>query len=62
MKLSLEPGDMAEMMLKSIKVHLFLPAKEKGYVEEGGEIGEELEGEHLDGETLFCGSKRPCFL
>lgn len=36
---------------------LFLPAKEKGDIEEGGEIGEELKGEHLDRETLLCGSK-----
>lgn len=48
---------MVEIMLESIRVRRLLPAKKKGYVEEGGEIGEELEGEHLDCETLFCGSK-----
>lgn len=39
-----------------------LPAQEEGDVEEGGEVGEELEGEHLDGEALLCGSKRASFL
>lgn len=41
---------------------LFLPAEKEGHVEEGGEVGEELEGEHLDREALLRGSKRPCFL
>lgn len=41
---------------------LFLPAQEEGHVEEGGEVGEELEGEHLDREALLCGSKRSRFL
>lgn len=37
---------------------LFLPAEKEGHVEEGGEVGEELEGEHLDGEALLRGSER----
>lgn len=41
---------------------LFLPAEKEGHVEEGGEVGEELEGEHLDREALLRGSKRSCFL
>lgn len=35
----------------------FLPAEKKGYVEERGEVSEELEGEHLDGETPLSGSE-----
>lgn len=38
------------------------PAKEEGDVKEGGEVGEELEGEHLDGEALLRGGKRSRFL
>lgn len=41
---------------------LVLPAKKEGHVEEGREIGEELEGEHLDCEALLRGSKRARFL
>lgn len=41
---------------------LFLPAQKEGHVEEGGEVGEELEGEHLDREALLRGSKRSGFL
>lgn len=37
---------------------LFLPAEKEGHVKEGGEVGEELEGEHLHGEALLRGSKR----
>ena len=41
---------------------MFSPAEEKGHVEEWGEVGEELEGEHLDSETLLCGSEWSDFL
>ena len=40
----------------------FLPAEEEGDVKEGGEVGEELEGEHLDGEALLCGGEGSGFL
>ena len=40
---------------KLVQVSMFSPAKKKGDVEEGGEVGEELEGEHLHCETLLCG-------
>lgn len=43
-------------------MRLFLPAEKEGHVEEGGEVGEELEGEHLDREALLSGSKRARFL
>lgn len=41
---------------------LSLPAQKEGHVEERGEVGEELEGEHLDREALLRGSKRSRFL
>lgn len=37
-----------------------LPAKKKCHIEEGTEVGEELEGEHLDCETFLRVSKCPC--
>ena len=38
------------------------PAEEKRHVKERGEVGEELEGKHLDSEAPLGGSKGPCFL
>lgn len=39
-----------------------LPAKKKGHIEEWGEVGEELEGEHLYSETLLRSCKWSGFL
>lgn len=44
-----------------LKLHLQrvgVPAQEESHIEERGEQGEELEGEHLDSEAPLCGSIR----